>query len=117
MDDALLMVGCDCRHGSPSRIAVLDGMLSMLLCFMAVSCRQKMTSEKLTMDDGLMMRTLADSPGGLELHIGVRAAAGKWALQRNSTGPAAQQLALQLNSWRCSSSVSRPTTCTCCHWK
>jgi hypothetical protein len=30
-----------------------------------------MTSEKLTMDDGLMMRTLADSPGGLELHIGV----------------------------------------------
>jgi hypothetical protein len=24
------------------------------------------------MDDGLMMRILADSPGGLELHIGVR---------------------------------------------
>jgi hypothetical protein len=23
------------------------------------------------MDDGLMMRILADSPGGLELHIGV----------------------------------------------
>lgn len=23
------------------------------------------------MDDGLMMRVLADSPGGLELHIGV----------------------------------------------
>eukprot|EP00882_Tetradesmus_deserticola_P031222 GHRQ01035300.1.p1 GENE.GHRQ01035300.1~~GHRQ01035300.1.p1 ORF type:complete len:287 (+),score=92.20 GHRQ01035300.1:159-1019(+) len=32
---------------------------------------QKITSEKLTMDDGLMMRTLADSPGGLELHIGM----------------------------------------------
>uniref|UniRef100_A0A383WBN6 Acyl-coenzyme A oxidase n=2 Tax=Tetradesmus obliquus TaxID=3088 RepID=A0A383WBN6_TETOB len=32
---------------------------------------QKMTSEKLSMDDGLMMRTLADSPGGLELHIGM----------------------------------------------
>lgn len=24
------------------------------------------------MEDGLMMRVLADSPGGLELHIGVR---------------------------------------------
>jgi hypothetical protein len=31
-----------------------------------------MNAEKLTMDDGLMMRVLADSPGGLELHIGVR---------------------------------------------
>lgn len=26
------------------------------------------------MEDGLMMRQLADSPGGLELHIGVRGA-------------------------------------------
>ena len=31
-----------------------------------------MNAEKLTLEDGLMMRTLADSPGGLELHIGVR---------------------------------------------
>lgn len=30
-----------------------------------------MQADKLTMDDGLMMRILADSPGGLELHIGV----------------------------------------------
>lgn len=30
-----------------------------------------MQVDKLTMDDGLMMRILADSPGGLELHIGV----------------------------------------------
>lgn len=36
-----------------------------------MSCRQHINKEKLTMDDGLMMRVLADSPGGLELHIGV----------------------------------------------
>jgi hypothetical protein len=30
-----------------------------------------MQQEKLTIDDGLMMRSLVDFPGGLELHIGV----------------------------------------------
>ena len=38
---------------------------------MFTSCRQHINREKLTMEDGLMMRVLADSPGGLELHIGV----------------------------------------------
>jgi hypothetical protein len=33
--------------------------------------RQTVNRERLSMDDGLMMRQLADSPGGLELHIGV----------------------------------------------
>jgi hypothetical protein len=37
----------------------------------ACRCRQHINKEKLTMDDGLVMRVLADSPGGLELHIGV----------------------------------------------
>eukprot|EP00775_Hariotina_reticulata_P005807 gene5808-6047_t len=37
----------------------------------ALGIWQKMNAEKLTMDDGLMMRILADSPGGLELHIGM----------------------------------------------
>lgn len=36
-----------------------------------LSCRQHINKERLTMEDGLMMRVLADSPGGLELHIGV----------------------------------------------
>lgn len=31
-----------------------------------------MQAEKLTIEDGLMMRSLVDWPGGLELHIGVR---------------------------------------------
>eukprot|EP00879_Flechtneria_rotunda_P021197 GHRR01022330.1.p1 GENE.GHRR01022330.1~~GHRR01022330.1.p1 ORF type:complete len:634 (+),score=214.56 GHRR01022330.1:589-2490(+) len=37
----------------------------------ALGIWQKMNAEKLTLDDGLMMRILADSPGGLELHIGM----------------------------------------------
>eukprot|EP00878_Enallax_costatus_P005125 GHUV01005387.1.p1 GENE.GHUV01005387.1~~GHUV01005387.1.p1 ORF type:complete len:651 (+),score=176.60 GHUV01005387.1:188-2140(+) len=37
----------------------------------ALGIWQKMQADKLTMDDGLMMRVLADSPGGLELHIGM----------------------------------------------
>lgn len=43
----------------------------MLKGLLIVSCRQKMQTEKLTIDDGLMMRQLVDFPGGLELHIGV----------------------------------------------
>lgn len=37
----------------------------------ALGIWQHVNKEKLTMDDGLMMRVLADSPGGLELHIGM----------------------------------------------
>ncbi len=35
------------------------------------ACREKMKREKLSLEDGLMMRSLVDFPGGLELHIGV----------------------------------------------
>lgn len=35
--------------------------------------REKMKSERLSLSDGALMRTLVDFPGGLELHIGVRA--------------------------------------------
>ncbi len=31
-----------------------------------------MKAEKLSLEDGALMRTLVDFPGGLELHIGVR---------------------------------------------
>lgn len=34
-------------------------------------CREKMRREKLSVEDGITMRTLVDFPGGLELHIGV----------------------------------------------
>ena len=34
-------------------------------------CREKMKAEKLSLEDGAIMRTLVDWPGGFELHIGV----------------------------------------------
>jgi hypothetical protein len=33
--------------------------------------REKMKAEKLSLEDGALMRSLVDFPGGLELHIGV----------------------------------------------
>lgn len=41
------------------------------------ACREKMKREKLSLEDGLMMRSLVDFPGGLELHIGVGGGLGE----------------------------------------
>lgn len=38
----------------------------------ALGIWEKMRAEKLSIEDGMLMRQLVDFPGGLELHIGVR---------------------------------------------
>lgn len=69
----------------------LGPLAAHLLCCAAVLCpptrREKMKAEKLSLEDGALMRQLLDFPGGLELHIGVGAGGlGEWGSEGRWSG-------------------------------